>query len=168
MQRLTVGALFAEAEAFENAGMITVWQVDNDRDGEWWEGLASVDVVFGGPPRPVGRAWQQDGDEDGRNVWSEYLRVIQELRPDWVVIENKLGVAAGILDEILSDLEGQGYEATAFDIPACGVSRREYRIFVVGHARADQERKRFEPQWSTPLESERPDAARQRRLLSDG
>ena len=49
------------------------------------------------------------------------LRVIQELRPTWVLGENVPGIVNLALDTVLSDLENLGYSTQAFVVPACGV-----------------------------------------------
>jgi DNA (cytosine-5)-methyltransferase 1 len=64
------------------------------------------------------------------------LRVIQELKPTWVLGENVPGIVNLALDTVLSDLEAEGYEVQTFNIPACGVDapHRRYRIAILAHA----------------------------------
>lgn len=65
------------------------------------------------------------------------LRIIKDIRPTWVIGENVANFARMELDSALSDLEGADYEATAFNIPACGVNawHKRERIFIVAHTR---------------------------------
>lgn len=49
------------------------------------------------------------------------LRVIQEIRPAWVVGENVSGLIRDALDEILESIEKDGYEARAYAFKACEV-----------------------------------------------
>ena len=67
------------------------------------------------------------------------LRVIRELKPAWIVGENVDGIIHLALDDVLADLEGEGYETGAFVLPACGVgaAHRRYRVAIVGHAKHD-------------------------------
>lgn len=96
-----------------------------------------VDVICGGYPcQPFSTAGQRRGKEDDRHLWPEFSRLVAELRPAWVIGENVAGHISMGLDDVLSDLEGQGYACRAFVIPACavGAPHRRDRVWIVGHA----------------------------------
>ena len=100
-------------------------------------GLRTVDVISGGfPCQPFSVAGKHGGKEDDRYLWPEMLRVIRELRPTWVIGENVPGIVNMALDQVLSDLEDEGYSAQPFIIPACGVDapHKRERVCIVAHA----------------------------------
>lgn len=100
-------------------------------------GLRTVDVISGGfPCQPFSVAGKRRDKEDDRYLWPEMLRVIQEIRPAWVVGENVAGIVSMALDMVLSDMESIGYSCQAFIIPACAVNapHRRDRVAIIAHA----------------------------------
>ena len=100
-------------------------------------GRRTVDIISGGfPCQPFSVAGKRRGKEDDRYLWPEMVRVIEELRPTWVVGENVAGIVGMALSDILSELEACGYRTRTFLIPACavGARHRRYRVAIVGYS----------------------------------
>ncbi len=100
----------------------------------------SVDILTGGfPCQPFSHAGKRKGKSDDRYLWPEYLRVIREIKPSYVVGENVAGLVSmedgKTLDGIFTDLEGEGYTIESFIIPACGVGawHRRERIWIIAY-----------------------------------
>ena len=106
-------------------------------------GLRTVDVISGGfPCQPFSQAGKRRGKADDRYLWPEMLRVISQIRPAWVLGENVPGIVHLALDRVLSDLEGIGYAAQAFIVPACAVDapHRRERVCIVAHSEESRSR----------------------------
>lgn len=105
-------------------------------DGKKYRG--AIDVICGGfPCQPFSVAGKQKGKEDNRHLWPEMLRIIREAKPAWVIGENVAGFIRLALDDVLLDLENEGYTTQPFVIPACavgGVHRRD-RVWIIAYAK---------------------------------
>ena len=104
-------------------------------DADRFRGL--VDIITGGYPcQPFSLAGVRRGDQDDRHLWPEMLRVIEAVRPRWVIGENVAGHITMGLDTVLSDLEGAGYTSRCYVIPAVAADapHRRDRCWVVAHA----------------------------------
>jgi len=107
-------------------------------DADRFRGL--VDIVVGGYPcQPFSLAGVRRGDKDDRHLWPEMLRIIKAVRPTWVIGENVAGHISMGLDEVLSDLEAEGYQARCFVIPAVAADARHRRdrCWIVGYSKYD-------------------------------
>jgi DNA (cytosine-5)-methyltransferase 1 len=99
-------------------------------------GIQNIGLICGGYPcQPFSVAGERRGAEDDRHLWPEMFRLVQELRPTWVIGENVAGHINMGLDEVLADLENENYTARTFVIPACAVDahHRRDRVWTVAH-----------------------------------
>ena len=122
---------------------ITIHEDIRDLNGKDYKG--SIDVVCGGfPCQPFSVAGKQLGKADDRHLWPEMLRVIKESAPAWVIGENVSGFVRMALDDVCSDLEGEGYRVQSFIIPACAVEahHRRDRCWVVAYSDENDRRRR--------------------------
>jgi len=128
----------------------------------------TVDIISGGfPCQPFSIAGQRLGREDDRYLWPEMLRVIDEVRPAWVVGENVAGILSlvqpgvqvdlarqtdfskedqeiiteheFIVETICKDFERIGYSIQPFLIPACGTGapHRRNRVWFIAHTESN-------------------------------
>ena len=159
---MKVGSLFSGIAgfdlAFQQAGAKVVWAVEIDKDCrrvlkhhfpdmEIFEdvkkagshNLAKVNVLTGGFPcqdlSVAGKRAGLDGERSG--LWFEFHRIIRELSPEWVLIENVPGLLSsnGGRDfaVILSGLAELGYFTAwrILDAQYFGVPQRRRRVFIV-------------------------------------
>lgn len=97
----------------------------------------SADILSGGfPCQSFSVAGKRRGKEDDRYLWPEMFRIIKEVRPTWVLAENVAGIVSMELDNVLFDLESEGYSTQAFIIPACAVDapHKRDRVWIVAYS----------------------------------
>jgi DNA (cytosine-5)-methyltransferase 1 len=106
------------------------------------DGVEAPDIITGGfPCQSFSVAGKRKGTDDPRYLWPEMFRIIQEFTPRWVIGENVKGLTniqdGMVFETVCTDLEGEGYEVRAFNIPAAGVGapHRRERIWIVAHAK---------------------------------
>jgi DNA (cytosine-5)-methyltransferase 1 len=100
------------------------------------DGIA-VDVICGGfPCQDISVAGYGAGIEGARSgLWSEYARVIRELRPRYVIVENVAALLGRGLDKVLGDLAEIGLDAEWHCIPASaiGAPHERDRLWLVAY-----------------------------------
>ena len=105
-------------------------------------GITDIGLICGGfPCQGFSIAGQRKGEADDRYLWPEFFRLIQEIRPDWVIGENVAGIINLGLDTVLADLEGKNYSVQTFVIPACALNapHRRDRVWIVAHTNENGE-----------------------------
>lgn len=101
------------------------------------EELPKIELLHGGYPcQPFSTAGARKGESDDRHLWPAMFKIVQETQPTWVVAENVKGHITLGLDSVLDDLEGAGYAAQTYCIPACsiGAVHRRERLFILAHS----------------------------------
>lgn len=79
-----------------------------------------ADVVCGGfPCTDISSAGSKAGiDGEASGLWREYARVVREVRPRYVIVENSAELLSRGLGRVLGDLASLGYNAEWHCIPA--------------------------------------------------
>jgi len=103
--------------------------------------VPDCDILTAGYPcQPFSLAGKRRGEKDDRHIWPEIFAIVQAKRPRWCVFENVSGHINMGLDQVLSDLESEGYTVQPFVVPACAVDapHRRDRVWIIA-AHADSE-----------------------------
>ena len=160
---LRVGSLFSGIGGMElgleKSGMQIIWQVEQDANCQnvlkkHWSNtnlysdvkevgngnLKAVDLICGGfPCQDLSVAGKRAGFDGSRSsLWFEFERIIGELLPRWIVIENVPGLLSSKQGEdfkvILSSLDELRYGISwrVLDSQNFGVAQRRRRVFIVG------------------------------------
>lgn len=161
MNPFTFGSLFAGIGGFdlgfERAGFQCRWQVEIDDyaskvlEKHWPKvhrqrdirecnatNLERVDAIIGGFPCQdisyAGRGAGLAGEQSG--LFFEAIRLVRELQPRAVVLENVAALLTRGLDRVLGTLAQVGYDAEWHCIPAAalGAPHIRDRVFVLGYA----------------------------------
>lgn len=132
-----------------------IWDDAKTFDGHPFRGFTDV-VTAGFPCQPFSIAGQQQGEDDDRNLWPHTCRIIGEVRPRTVLLENVPGIV-GYLPTILRDLAALGYDAKSALISAAqaGAPHRRNRWWCVANANGQHETERGERQTAAKAGSSR-------------
>lgn len=139
----------------ERAGMLCKWQVEIDPfclgvlKKHWPEvpkygdvrdlsgsQLQTVDVICGGfPCQPVSAAGGRQGLSDPRWLWPHFARLVDELGPSYVIVENVPGLLSQGGTQVVTDLAEMGFNAEwgVVSAAAMGASHRRDRVWLVAY-----------------------------------
>ena len=110
-----------------------IWDDVQTFDGKPWRGI--VDVVSGGFPcqdiSAAGKGAGIDGERSG--MWGEMARIIHEVRPRFVFVENSPMLTSRGLGRVLGDLASMGFDARWGVLGAAdvGANHQRDRIWIV-------------------------------------
>ncbi len=105
---------------------------------EIYERVGKIDVICGGfPCQSVSVAGKREGFENKSKsgLWYEYKRLIEEIKPRWIIIENVRNLLNIGFAEVIKDLCDLGYDAEWEVISARSVGARHLRerIWIVAY-----------------------------------
>ena len=89
----------------------------------------------GYPCQPFSDSGNRKGSNDKRHLWPEVHRIIRNIRPAFVLLENVPGHLRLGFGDVLGDLAKSGYDAEWDCIPAAaiGAPHRRDRVFIVAY-----------------------------------
>jgi DNA (cytosine-5)-methyltransferase 1 len=115
---------------YEDIRTLTAKQLRDD-------GIA-IDAMCGGfPCQDISYAGKGAGIEGERSgLWNEYARLIGEIRPKLIIVENTPALLGRGIGRVLGDLASLGYDAEWSNLPACalGFTHPRQRLFIVAYA----------------------------------
>lgn len=111
-----------------------IWDDVRTFDGRTWAGR--VDVVSGGfPCQDISIAGNGNGiDGERSGLWAEMARIICEVRPRFVFVENSPMLISRGLGRVLGDLAEMGFDAKwgVLGADEVGAPHERKRIWIVG------------------------------------
>lgn len=102
----------------------------------------NLDLVCGGfPCQDISQAGKQAGLGGERSqLWWEMWRLVRDLRPRWVLVENVPNLKSKGLDEVSASLEALSYKVWTVDIGGwlVGAPQRRNRIFILAYINGER------------------------------
>ena len=152
MTSITIGSLFSGIGGLDLAvesvtGGRVAWQCERDKYARsvlarHWPGLPifedikklhdapAVDALCGGfPCQDISLAGSREGIEHGKKsgLWREFARIIREIRPRYVFLENVAAITTAGLGIVLGDLAACGFDAEWGCLRACDIGAPHIR-----------------------------------------
>lgn len=126
----------------QNDGILApfpIWSDITTFDGKPWKGI--IDVISGGFPcqdiSSAGKGAGINGERSG--LWAEMARIVSEVRPQYVFVENSPMLVSRGLARVIGDLAEMGYDAqwARFSASNFGAPHQRDRIWIVAHTQSN-------------------------------
>ena len=128
-QRKVLGKHWPEAPIYEGIRELSASRLAADG--------VTVDVICGGfPCQDVSNAGKRIGiDGERSGLWKEYARLVGELRPRYVIVENVAALLGRGFSRVLGGLAALGYDAEWHCIPAAaiGADHLRDRLWIIAY-----------------------------------
>ena len=146
--------VYVEREAYAAATLVArmedatldsapVWDSVESFDGRPWRGV--VDLVSAGfPCQPHSVAGKRRGKSDERWIWPDIARIVREVEPRYVFLENVPALVSSGLGDVLRDLALCGFDAEwdVFSAAQVGAPQLRERLFILAHAHGEHSERR--------------------------
>ena len=138
---------FVEWEEYPRSVLIAAQRAGYFAPAPIWDDLTTFDgrpfcgafdaILAGYPCQPFSQAGQRRGADDERHLWPDVARVIREVEPEWVFLENVAGHVSLGAETVLRELWEMGWTPAAglFSASETGASHERLRVFIVAHRR---------------------------------
>lgn len=144
---------FCEIDPYARAVLKRHWpEVPVYDDIRTLSGVGPIDVICGGFPcqdlSVAGKGAGLGGKQSG--LFSEIIRLIGEIRPAYVILENVAALLVRGMGDVLGSLAALGYDAEWHCIPASyvGAPHNRDRVWIIAYPQRD-EQPRPEPRLRT-------------------
>ena len=117
-----------------------IWDDIGTFDGCPWRGR--VDIISAGfPCQPWSDAGQRRGVQDHRWIWPDIARIIREVEPRYVFLENVPGLLNGGGNPVFGSLADMGFDTEwgRFSAAGIGAPHLRQRIFILARRRESNE-----------------------------
>ena len=128
-------SVLVAAMAIGGLDQAPVWSDARTFEGRPWRGI--VDCVIGGIPcQPWSYAGSRLGTADERDLWPDACRIIGEVGPGVVFLEEVSGFTRYFHERVGADLRGMGYRTAEglFSAAEIGAPHERRRFFVLAYS----------------------------------
>ena len=128
-------AVLVERMEQSKLDLCPIWDDVDTFDGSAWRGRVDI-IAAGFPCQPFSAAGQRRGTDDDRWLWPAIRRIICDVGPSIVLLENVPGLVRAGLPHVLADLAGLGFDAEwgLLSASAVGAPHRRQRFWLMADA----------------------------------
>jgi site-specific DNA-cytosine methylase len=123
--------MYPKAKQFKDVRDVSIDVLEN-------QGLLPIDIISGGfPCQDLSAAGRGEGIEGARSgLWREMFRIIRQVRPAWLVIENVPAIRLRGVDRVIAPLERIGHTCWPLVVGAwaIGAPHKRDRSWIVANS----------------------------------
>ena len=133
-------AVLVERMEQERLDLAPIWSDLDTFDAQPWAGRVDL-VTAGFPCQPFSAAGQRKGTDDDRWLWPSIGRIVRDVGPRYVFLENVPGLVRAGLPHVLADLANLGFDAEwgMLSASAVGAPHRRRRVWILAMSHNDDD-----------------------------